>query len=50
MSRFLIWYTFYSCHCNNTFGPYASPVVSEFTICYLWFCTCVCGIDQASAW
>lgn len=50
MSRFLIWYTFNSCHCNNTFGPYPTPMVNEFTVCYLWFRTCVCGVNQASAW
>ena len=34
---------FNSCHCSNAVGPYPTPMVSEFTICYLWFHTCVCG-------
>jgi len=37
-------------HCSNAICPYPTPMVSEFSVCYLCFLTYVVEIDWAFPW
>jgi len=42
MPHFLIWYISHSLNCNNASCLHPTSMVSEFKVCYLLLCICVC--------